>query len=700
LLSCSDFFCPSALSSSQSKLDTSTNNLPSNQNLSSSSPPDNIARHHRVSGSSSSSSSSRRRRPDIDHDDDYGSNINVRRSSTYQYQYHPPSYLTKATATATATHGKPSRSSLIDDEDDSDDDEEDNIVVAAARNIPTSSSSRSTPILLKPPLPPPLQTQAAVSSLSSWNHSTLKKEATANTNANTTSTKAPSLLRKSSSGGSTVLPPDPPQTKTSQPKQQQQQSNTKPPGMRKLLDPPSSKTARTALLSKADYYQEKIQTKTKKEVKDMKDKLTSISISTAIPVVTSVTTTNSNIKKSSASSAKKKNSNNVLNKFNKKTLTKNMREVASAIGISSNVGSSSKKKNRAKADDTQLEQALYLSELEAAKTMSMQQEEEDHWSGGGSCDESYVSGDYCDSNGSNNNNNNNNQAADYDLQRALYLSGLEVKTQNGGMSWEQDQQQQHQQYHIRHDYIPSPDRINEEEEEKRDDDLAATGPLSQPSSDYDINDRYGVVVKGTAVPVPSFNFNSSSTLDGEAIVGPPGATLKRRSSMFVSFDTLKLFCHEDFDSLRSSGRVTVSHVPTYQGRIPNSTNGCTVIAPLICIHHFHNNENGNENSATNTNNDGDDDTILSDAMIVKVIDEITPNILPQIRKNLGLTKHAFLIPHDAHESLIEKPYNLMCREQFLTVSALPPRVYPRESFCLYYYPLSHVAFFSSSLIVL
>ena len=479
---------------------------------------------------------------------------------------------------------------------------------------------------------------------------------------------------------------------------------------------------------KADYYQEKIQTTTTKE---MKDTLTT-SISTAIPVVmaavataaATTTTKINNNKKASASSSssssvkkKKSGSNKVLNKFSKKTFTKNMKNVATAIagissssknGSSSSSSSTKKRKSKANNDDTQLEQALYLSELEAAKAMSMstQHEEEDYWSGSGdtvSGDESYVGGggsDYCDdsNNGNGNNNNNNNNhaatatataAADYDLQRALYLSGLEVKTQNGIMSWEQgQQQQQHQQQHYirRHDYNPSPDRINKEEEKRDDVDFAATvGPLSlQPSSDYDINDRYGVVVKGTPVPLglqqvtapPTFNFNSSSTtLGGEAILlGPPGATLKRRSSsMFVSFDTVKLFCHEDFDSLRSSGRVTVSHVPTYQGRIPNSTNGCTVIAPLICIHHFHNNNDRNEDKNENKDDDEDDDTILSDEIILKVIDEITPNILPHIRTNLGLTKHAFLIPHDAHESLIETPYNLMCREQFLTVG--------RETYC-------------------
>merc|ERR1711865_1181357 len=61
------------------------------------------------------------------------------------------------------------------------------------------------------------------------------------------------------------------------------------------------------------------------------------------------------------------------------------------------------------------------------------------------------------------------------------------------------------------------------------------------------------------------------------------------------------------------------------------------------------------------------DVTLSNMMIQKVIDEICPSILPQIRTNLGLTKNAFLIPHDAHEALSADPYNMMCGEQFLTV---------------------------------
>ena len=61
------------------------------------------------------------------------------------------------------------------------------------------------------------------------------------------------------------------------------------------------------------------------------------------------------------------------------------------------------------------------------------------------------------------------------------------------------------------------------------------------------------------------------------------------------------------------------------------------------------------------------DVTLSNMVIQKVIDEICPSILPQIRTNLGLTKNAFLIPHDAHEALSSDPYNMLCGEQFLTV---------------------------------
>jgi hypothetical protein len=143
------------------------------------------------------------------------------------------------------------------------------------------------------------------------------------------------------------------------------------------------------------------------------------------------------------------------------------------------------------------------------------------------------------------------------------------------------------------------------------------------------------------------NAPSSSIL----LQAPPGAK-KRDSNYGVSMEMLTDYYHEDFDVLRDTGRIIITQVPTWQGRVPDSTNGCTVIAPLLCIHHFH-----NEQMIP--------DPGLPDQIIVEVLDEETPNILPMVRKQLGLVQDAFLIPADAHESLMEQQY--MSQEQFLSV---------------------------------
>jgi hypothetical protein len=183
--------------------------------------------------------------------------------------------------------------------------------------------------------------------------------------------------------------------------------------------------------------------------------------------------------------------------------------------------------------------------------------------------------------------------SDYDLQRALFLSGLQVD-----LPGKDQQQQQFNQY-----------------------------------QDYR---ELGVI---------------SESKDASEPFAPPGAK-KRESSIGLSMEMLSDCYHEDFDALRDAGRVMVSQVPTYQGRVPDSTNGCAVIAPLLCIHHF-------------INDNIIPDPGLTDQIIVEVLDEETPAILPIVRQTLGLVKDAFLIPVDAHESLMEQQY--MCKEQFLNV---------------------------------
>ena len=273
-----------------------------------------------------------------------------------------------------------------------------------------------------------------------------------------------------------------------------------------------------------------------------------------------------------------------------------------------------------------------MSELEAAKAASIA-DDDDYWSGTSGDDCSYIDGientqgsnhnhsqHYCDSghtvdNNTSNSNSNSNQT-DYDLQRALLLSGLEVKTQNGMLSWEEEQQlqydtyaaqrqqQQQQQQQQQKNYTDSnsnsvktndksgsntyssfdatpaqqqqrqpehlheqqpPDLINEPyEEENRDDvDYYPTIPRNhQHQSDFNQTASNTVMTMPASMPA--------------ATSAPSGMTAllarKRRSSssMIVSFDTLKIFYHEDFDSLLKSGRVKINTIPTYQGRIPDS----------------------------------------------------------------------------------------------------------------------------------
>lgn len=128
----------------------------------------------------------------------------------------------------------------------------------------------------------------------------------------------------------------------------------------------------------------------------------------------------------------------------------------------------------------------------------------------------------------------------------------------------------------------------------------------------------------------------------------------RRGSQRLELATLSTLYHDDFNSLVETGRVRISYADTFQGRVPESCNGCTVIAPLMCIHHLL------EIPPRLP------DTGLTDVTILQVIDLETPAILTQLRKELGLAPAAFLIPSDAHDYLIEN--GQLSQQQFVTVT--------------------------------
>jgi len=246
-------------------------------------------------------------------------------------------------------------------------------------------------------------------------------------------------------------------------------------------------------------------------------------------------------------------------------------------------------------------------------------------------------------------------AEDYDLQRALYLSGLEV-TKPDGTHWNPREPREHEDNrHLYRELLAT----EEQEEEKRDDSAGEGQSVRRRHATTTTTTSRGgtaqapIVVR--CVPVSS---------DPVVAKGRPVAV--RSPDPFNALRIVRGCCRKDFERLRNSGKISVGRVPTYQGRTQDSTNGCTVIAPLLCVHHFRN-RGGDavDATTTTTNNKATSSQRIPDSTVASVIDDETPAILPVIRKSLGVSKNAFLIPHDAHEALIES--ERMSRDQFVTV---------------------------------
>lgn len=145
----------------------------------------------------------------------------------------------------------------------------------------------------------------------------------------------------------------------------------------------------------------------------------------------------------------------------------------------------------------------------------------------------------------------------------------------------------------------------------------------------------------------------------------------------VAFKTISRLYRDDFEDLRKNQVIKVSYLDTYQGRVKESVNGCTVIAPLLAIHHLCNDEqlidrnkvlNERRESASvrsyeyRSNGFG---TGIEDETIRLVIDTQAPLVLPRVRKKLGLPEGALIIPSDVHDFLIQE--NFLLSEQFAGV---------------------------------
>jgi len=141
----------------------------------------------------------------------------------------------------------------------------------------------------------------------------------------------------------------------------------------------------------------------------------------------------------------------------------------------------------------------------------------------------------------------------------------------------------------------------------------------------------------------------------------------------------------NFHKMTEEQRIQVSFLNTYQGRIRESTNACTVIAPLMAIHHLcnieslkirnpvllkvgHNYSYDPNNPAEESNNrmpKSAGDIGIKDDIITAVIDIQAPIVVPQVREHLGLHGDALIVPSDAHDYLINR--NFLHQDQFVGV---------------------------------
>lgn len=102
-----------------------------------------------------------------------------------------------------------------------------------------------------------------------------------------------------------------------------------------------------------------------------------------------------------------------------------------------------------------------------------------------------------------------------------------------------------------------------------------------------------------------------------------------------------------YQKLIQDKRIEIRSVDTYQGRYSRSTNGCTVISPLVVAHHL----------ASPIG------MLVTDQEIKYVIDDECGPLLREIRGKLGLESGSLIIPSDVHDHLVDK--NILKQDYFV-----------------------------------
>ena len=154
-----------------------------------------------------------------------------------------------------------------------------------------------------------------------------------------------------------------------------------------------------------------------------------------------------------------------------------------------------------------------------------------------------------------------------------------------------------------------------------------------------------------AVRAPPPHEEGARATPGTAPRGPPRDDVAALAALYRA----------RYRALRDAGEVHVRFLDTFQGRVAVSTNGCTVIAPLLCVQYFTSTDRNAAASPREAAWDGG----LPDGLVDQVIDEHAAVVLPEVRAKLGLPDDAFIVPSDVHDHLIDE--GLLSTDQFVGV---------------------------------
>lgn len=133
--------------------------------------------------------------------------------------------------------------------------------------------------------------------------------------------------------------------------------------------------------------------------------------------------------------------------------------------------------------------------------------------------------------------------------------------------------------------------------------------------------------------------------------------------------TLRRQYESELQSLLRLKQIEIMKLSTFQGRLGasnpryDSTNGCTVISPLIVATHIdrqHMRQMNQINAILHASEYG-----ISNSDIVEIMDRRAPPILQTVRSKLGLNQHALIIPADVHDYLVDE--NILPQSKFVGV---------------------------------